>query len=109
MKVVPDSTTKHDLDHFLNTLRAKYKISTDLTGFNYIGFTIDWNYNERYVDVSMKNYIYKIVRDFIHVPPTRKQHSLHKWTEPVYGWKVQYRIPLSFNPSMRRFYTIPEL
>ena len=32
---------KEDLHHFLDTLRQTYKISTDSTGSNYIGLTIE--------------------------------------------------------------------
>ena len=36
------SYSQSDLDHLLTALRQTYVISTDPTGRNYIGLTIDW-------------------------------------------------------------------
>ena len=44
---------RRHLDHLINALRDQYKITVELTGNSYLGLTIDWNYAEGYVDISM--------------------------------------------------------
>ena len=41
--------SKDDADHLLESLKNHYAISTYWEGHNYLGFTINWNYNEVYV------------------------------------------------------------
>ena len=84
---------KEDLDHLINDFRTKYEASTDITGSNYIGLAIDWNYKEEYVDILMPDYVVKALKKFQHISPNRQQHTPHKWTEPVYDQKVQYSFP----------------
>ena len=50
---------KDDADHFLESLKKDYTISTDLEGRNFLRLKIDWNYKEEYVDVSMPKYVKK--------------------------------------------------
>ena len=76
-------------NHFLSSLRQHYKISVDEGGTNYCGFTIKWNYEKEYVDISMPGYIEKVLHKYQHKPPSRPQHAPHKWTQPVYGQKQQ--------------------
>ena len=88
MLCVDDFGIKHhsqdDLDHLLNALRTKYDISTEPSGTNYIGLTIVWQYNKRYVDISMPDYVRKALQKCLHNPPTRQQHAPYKWTELAY-------------------------
>ena len=44
---------KKDADHLFNALREKYNITVDWTGDAYLGLTIDWHYDDGYVDISM--------------------------------------------------------
>ena len=48
----------------------------------------------------MQQYIEKMLQQFLHTPLKRRQHTLHKWTEPVYGQKVQYVLPESTPPIL---------
>ena len=83
--------SKDDANHLLNALQQKYKISTDWTGKNYCGLTLDWNYTAScpYVDISMPGYIAAVLERLQHPPPTQPQHAPHRWTAPSYGSKVQ--------------------
>ena len=47
------------LGHLINALRDQYKITVDLTGNSYLGMTIDWNYAQGYVNISMPDYVCK--------------------------------------------------
>lgn len=81
---------KTDLNHLLHTLEAHYDVTTDWTGSNYCGLTIDWHYDEGYVDISMPGYIEKVLHKFQHPPPTKPQYSPHDHIEPAYRIKQQY-------------------
>lgn len=81
---------KEDAQHLIDTLDAHYDLTVDWTGHNYCGLTLDWNYSEGYVDVSIPGYIVDALKKFQHIKSTRIQHTPHKWNQPVYGQKVQY-------------------
>ena len=49
-----------------------YEISTDPTGNNYIGLTIEWQYTRSYVDISMPRYIETLLQKFLHTLPKRQ-------------------------------------
>ena len=91
--------SKADADHLLNALKTKYKISTDWTGNNYCGLTLDWNYAQGYVDVSMPGYIKKALERLQHIAPKHPQHAPHRWTAPSYGSKVQLA-PIDSTPLL---------
>jgi hypothetical protein len=69
--------TKDDLDHFLSALGNHYKLHMDLEGRNYMGLTMDWHYDEGYVDVSMPGYIPKLLKRLQHPTPSKPQYSPH--------------------------------
>ena len=62
----------------------------DLEGNNYCGFTIDWNYDTEYVEISMLTYIPKSLKRFLHPTPKNIFCAPHKWTVPAYGQTTHY-------------------
>ena len=46
---------------------------------------LDWNYEQKNVDVSMNNYVKRALAKFTHAPPLRPQHAPHAWQQPTYG------------------------
>ena len=81
---------KSDADHLLKALGKKYALTIDWTGTSYLGLTIDWHYDEGYVDISMPDYVPKALAKFHQSAPKRPQHGPHFWSSPVYGQKLQY-------------------
>ena len=81
--------SQDDADHFLDSLKAHYKISVDYEGKHYCGFTIDWNYEKGYVDISMPKYIPDLLRKLQHPKPTKPQYAPHLWVVPAYGQRIQ--------------------
>ena len=79
-----------DVQHLLSALREQYEITHDPTGSLYCGLTLAWNYDTRYVDVSMPGYVTKALKRFCHPHPQKPQHSPHRWEIPAYGQKTQY-------------------
>ena len=51
---------KNNLYHLLNALKQNYEISEDWAGELYWGISLKWNYDKRYVDTSMPQYVKKI-------------------------------------------------
>lgn len=64
-----------DVHHLITALEQHYKISTDWTGKHFCGLTLDWHYDEDYVDVSMPDYISKLLVKYLHALPKKPQFS----------------------------------
>jgi hypothetical protein len=92
--VVDDFGVKYtkltDAQHLMSTLKQLYSVSEDWDGARYCGLTLDWDYANRTVDISIPGYIERALMRFEHPPPTRPQHSPHAWTKPTYGAAIQY-------------------
>ena len=78
-----------DINHLLNALKKKYTVTMDWTGSTYCGLTINWNYQQGYVDISMPNYIPQLLQKLQHPQPKKPQYSPHHWNQPTYGKTVQ--------------------
>jgi hypothetical protein len=76
--------------HLITALEHLYTVSSDWTGSLYCGLTLDLNYTNRTVDLSMPDYVATALHRFQHPPPSRRQHAPHQWTRPVYCARVQY-------------------
>jgi len=44
-----------------------------------------WNYDQEYVDVTVRDYVDRALAKYSHTPPQRPQHAPHAWLEPKYG------------------------
>ena len=81
---------KDDADHLFASLATKYELTQDWTGSQYLGFQLDWHYDQGYVDLSMPGYVTKALGTLQHPAPSKSQDSPHAWTVPVYGQKTQF-------------------
>jgi hypothetical protein len=77
--------TNHcDAEHLLPALQALYVVTTDGMGSLYLAMTIDWDYHNHTVDISVPGYVTKALDRFQHNACGRAQHSTHAWTKPQY-------------------------
>jgi hypothetical protein len=76
--------------HLIESLQDLYELHLDWSGKLYIGITLDWDYINGTVDLSMPNYVEKALHKFQHNPTHKQEHSPHKWNPPTYGQKIQY-------------------
>ena len=76
-------------NHLLNSLKRHFAISTNWEELNYLGLTIDWNYSEEYVDISMTDYVRKALDKLQNPKPKIPQYALHRWSVPAYGKIIQ--------------------
>lgn len=70
-------------------LKQHYVLTLDWFGTKYIGFTLEWDYINGTVDLSMPGYIERALERFGHSAPNRPQHSPHAWTPQQYGSGTQ--------------------
>ena len=85
---------KADAEHLIAVLKQDYKCDTDWEGTRYLGLTLDWDYANHEVHLSMPGYIDKALARFGHPHPTTPQNQPHPHTIPTYGATVQYAKPL---------------
>ena len=95
-------TSKKDALHLRDALKKHYPITEDWSGANFIGIDLEWNYKERYVDISMKGYVKKALQRFEHPPPKRPQHAPSKWVAPQYGATIQMATPEDDSPPLEK-------
>ena len=73
--------------HLLDCLGKYYKYTTDWNGQNYCGLTMDWHYDDGYVDIVMPGYVPASLQRLQHVPNKVPQYSPHVHTPIKYGMK----------------------
>jgi hypothetical protein len=77
-------------EHLMACIKKKYNISSDWNGTAYCGLTLEWNYQDHTVDLSMPGYIKDALHKYQHPAPARPEHSPHTWNPPIYGAKTQF-------------------
>ena len=91
---------KTDVEHLLESLQGTYKLTADWTGNLYCGITLGWNYNKRYVDISMPGYIKKKIQEYGHVVPNRMQNCPYAPEPKQFGVTVQAPAPPDDTPLL---------
>ena len=81
---------KADVLHLTNALKQSYKITEDWSGKKYIGLTLNWDYENRKVHLSMPGYVKKTLERFDHTAPAKPQNQPYPHIPPQYGAKIQY-------------------
>lgn len=92
-------TSRADAQHLIDCLKEDYEdISVDWDGKLFAGISLDWDYENQTVDLSMPKYIPDALHKFQHPMPTHPQDSPHPCNAPQYGVKVQQPEPLDTSP-----------
>jgi hypothetical protein len=81
---------KEHAEHLKSVIAKYYKMSTDWSGTRYIGITLDWDYPNKKVHLSMPGYVAKALKQFQHHTPSSPQHAPFPSTPIKYGAKKQY-------------------
>ena len=76
-----------DITHFQDSLKDHFKFHMDWEGANYIGLKLNWQYDAWYVDISMPNYVDKILHRLCHPSPSAPQYSPHEYFPVIFGVK----------------------
>eukprot|EP00957_Ditylum_brightwellii_P064155 4867840-Ditylum_brightwellii.AAC.1 len=92
-------TNRDDVDHLTTALRKLYQITVDWNGKLFGRISLQWDYANRTVDLSMPGYIEQALLKFQHSAPRQPEHSLHNVAEPIYTRGPQYApLPDNFPP-----------
>jgi hypothetical protein len=81
-------------------IKKNYSISSDWNGTAYCGLTLEWDYKNRTVDLSMTGYIKDALHKYQHPAPARPEHSPHTWNPPIYGAKTQFVTDTITSPTL---------
>ena len=68
---------KKDVQHLIDTLSKTYKVDVDWSGKNFLGYTINWHYDEGYVDLSMPKFNNETFKELNYSHPEQPQYSPH--------------------------------
>ena len=89
--------------HLYDTLDNFYDVTADWEGKRFVGITLDWQYDKRYVDTHMPGYIPKAQKKFAHPTPKKPQHAPAKAKPIKYGVGEQEAdVDTSAPPCRRR-------
>ena len=69
---------------------TKYTITTEIECKNYIGIILRRDYINKYLTLSMPNYVTTALHKFQHVIPSAPENSPHIPVKPWYGTRIQY-------------------
>jgi hypothetical protein len=91
---------KERVQHLIWCIREKYKVTKDWMGDLYCGITLKWNYEKRWLDISMPGYIKKLLLKYKHRMPTKPQHCPYAPAPKQYGAKAQAPLPVDVSPKL---------
>ena len=74
------------------------KVSEDWDGKLYCRITLEWNYIEHWVDISMPGYIKRMRQRYEHIYPKKMQHRLYQAQPKSYGAAAQKSMPTDDSP-----------
>jgi hypothetical protein len=102
--------SKEDADHLINAIKTNYPVKVDWTGSKYIGIDLDWDYENEEVELSMKGYVKKALKEYQHKAPTKPFDAPTKYHKPEFGQKIQYeRVDKSSPLTPKQIKTIQEV
>ena len=81
---------EEDKKHLLDSLNQNYKVTIDDKGIQYLGITLEWDYKNRRVRISMSGYVPKALKRFGHEPPPKLQDRPYPHAPHNYGANIQY-------------------
>ena len=92
---------KEHVWHLITALQKFYtKISVDWDGKLFCGITLEWDYQNKHVDLSIPGYIQNVLHKYHHKPSHRKQYSPYPYQNIVYGQKVQKPTRIDNSPKL---------
>jgi hypothetical protein len=68
-------TRKEDVEHLKSVIELNYTVTAYWTGNRYIGITLNWDYKQRQVHLSMPSYVKKALKLFQN--EVRKKNNMH--------------------------------
>jgi hypothetical protein len=91
---------KDNVDHLLNALNENYEVTEDGEGKLYCGISLEWDYSNGTVDLSIPGYIENTLHKFQHNKPDRPQYAPYPTRTPQYGSKAQLTLEVVDSPTL---------
>jgi hypothetical protein len=92
---------KQHLQHLIASIQKYYELTVDWEGTRYCGITLEWDYVNKTVDLSMPGYVEDALHNFQHPKPKRATHAPSGWSPPTYGTTVpQLTKPIDLSADM---------
>ena len=91
--------TTDDAHHLLNSLGKHYKYTTDRKGKNYCGLTMDRNFTDGYMDISIPEYVPNSLKPLCHTPEKSPQFYPHEHAPIQYGQKGAHQFSTALDKS----------
>ncbi len=91
---------KEDVDHLIASIKSTYKLTEDWTGNLYCGISLDWDYVNRTVDISMPGYIKKKLQEYNHMLPEQMQAYPYTPAPKKYGAHTQTPLEVDSSPRL---------
>jgi hypothetical protein len=89
---------KEDVDHLIASMKSTYKLTMDWTGNLYCGISLDWDYVNQTVDISMPGYIKKKLQEYNHMLPGRMQACPYTPAPKKFGAHAQTPLDVDSSP-----------
>jgi Reverse transcriptase (RNA-dependent DNA polymerase) len=81
--------------HLIAALKQDYEaVTTDWKGELFCGITLQWDYDNRIVNLSMPGYVEKALREFQEAGSARTEHQPYRSKEVQYGAQLQLTDPM---------------
>ncbi len=93
---------KDGVKHLISSLSQDYTIDTNWEGTRYLGITLDWDYLQRKVHLSMPEYIENALIRFGHKKLDKPQMQPYPHTTPTYGATIQYAKAVDTSPAVTK-------
>jgi hypothetical protein len=93
---------REHVEHLSGILKEHYKCSQDWSGTRYLGMTIDWDYINKSVHVSMLNYVPELLIRFQRAPPAKPQHQPYPHIKTMYSATKQYAETIDTSPPLSK-------
>jgi hypothetical protein len=97
VKYIGDDNLKH---RFAALCKETYGIVEDWNGDLYCGISLAWNYDKRYVDISMPAYVANQLLCYEHPLPVKPQHCPYNPNPISYGKDNRARVPIDTSPKL---------
>jgi hypothetical protein len=78
------------VEHLMVCINKNYSISSDWNGTVYCGLTLEWDYKNRTLELSMPGYLKAALHKYQHPARARPEHAPQTWNPPIYGAKTQF-------------------
>ena len=66
---------KEHAQHLLDTLQSYYTVDVDWDGSRYCGISLNWDYDERTLDIAIPGYVNAKLKEYEQPPPSKPRHT----------------------------------